>query len=46
MLQSLDVVMFKPVSSFYSKGLINHLYKTQGLVSVKTGNFFPLFWQA
>jgi hypothetical protein len=37
--------MFKPLSSSYSKGLINHLHKTQGLVSVKKGNFFPLFWQ-
>jgi hypothetical protein len=38
--------MFKPLSSFYSKGLINYLHKTQGLVSVKKDNFFPLFWQA
>jgi hypothetical protein len=45
-LQPLDVVMFKPLSSFYSKGLINHLYKTQCLASVKKGNFFSFFWQA
>jgi hypothetical protein len=38
--------MFKPLSSSYSKGLINYLYKTQGLVSVNKSNFFSLFWQA
>jgi hypothetical protein len=45
-LQPLDVVLFKPLSSSYSKGLFNDLHKTQGLVSVKKGDFFPLFWQA
>jgi hypothetical protein len=45
-LQPLDMLMFKPLSSSYSKDLINHLHKTQGLVSFKKGNFFPVFWQA
>jgi hypothetical protein len=46
MLHQLDVKMIKPLSSSYSKGLINYLHKTQGLVSIKKGNVFPLFWQA
>jgi hypothetical protein len=45
-LQPLDVVCFKPLSSAYSKELTNHLQKTQGLIPVKKGDFFPLFWRA
>ena len=45
-LQPLDVVMFKPLSSAYSKQLSTYLQKSQGLVPVKKGDFFPLFWSA
>jgi hypothetical protein len=46
MLQPLDVVMFKPLSTAHSSALTAHLYKSQGLVSIKKGDFFPLFWKA
>jgi hypothetical protein len=42
-LQPLDVVMFKPLSSSYSKELTNHLHKSQGLLAIKKGDFFSLF---
>jgi hypothetical protein len=42
-LQPLDVVCFKPLSSNYSAKLNNHLFKTQGLLAVQKGVFFPLF---
>ena len=45
-LQPLDVVMFKPLSTAYSKELSNYLHNSQGLLSVKKGDFFPLFWRA
>ncbi|KAF7572910.1 Membrane-bound metallopeptidase [Pyrenophora tritici-repentis] len=45
-LQPLDVVLFKPLSQAYSNELINHLHKAQGLVPIKKGDFFPLFWSA
>jgi DDE superfamily endonuclease/Tc5 transposase DNA-binding domain len=45
-LQPLDVVMFKPLSTAYSKALTQYLHNAQGLVSVKKGDFFLLFWQA
>ncbi len=45
-LQPLDVVMFKPLSSEYSKQLTTRLHRSKGLVPVKKGDFFPLFWQA
>ncbi|EUC42866.1 hypothetical protein COCMIDRAFT_102393 [Bipolaris oryzae ATCC 44560] len=38
--------MFKPLSTSYSNELTNHLHNAQGLVSVKKGDFFPLFWRA
>jgi hypothetical protein len=43
-LQPLDVVCFKRLSSNYSSALTNHLYRTQGLLGVQKGDFFPLFW--
>jgi hypothetical protein len=46
MLQPLDVVMFKPLSSAYSKALTKHLHNAQGLLPIKKGDFFLLFWQA
>jgi hypothetical protein len=45
-LQLLDVVMFKPLSTAYSSALTTHLHKSQGLVPIKKGDFFPLFWEA
>ena len=45
-LQPLDVVMFKPLSSSYSNELTQHLHNAQGLISIKKGDFFPLFWRA
>ncbi len=45
-LQPLDVVMFKPLSSAYSKELAEHLQRAQGLLLVKKGDFFDLFWRA
>jgi hypothetical protein len=45
-LQPLDVVMFKPLSSAYKHELTQHLHLSQGLIAVKKGDFFPLFWRA
>jgi hypothetical protein len=45
-LQSLDVVMFAPLSSAYSKEPVYYLHCSQGLLSVKKGDFFTLFWAA
>jgi hypothetical protein len=45
-LQPLDVVMFKPLSTAYSKELTTYLHKGQGLVNIKKGDFFHLFWKA
>jgi hypothetical protein len=45
-LQPLDVVMFKPLSQAYSDKLTTRLHNAQGLISIKKGDFFPLFWRA
>jgi hypothetical protein len=45
-LQPLDIVCFKALSGTYSKELTNHLQKSQGLITVKKGDFFLLFWGA
>ena len=45
-LQPLDVVMFKPLSTAYSTELSKYLHKSQGLLPIKKGEFFPLFWKA
>jgi hypothetical protein len=45
-LQPLDVVMFKPLSTAYSKELTTHLHNSQGLTVIKKGDFFHLFWKA
>jgi hypothetical protein len=45
-LQALDVVMFKSLSSQYSKKLINHTHKCLGILPVKKGDFIPLLWSA
>ncbi|KAF1973620.1 hypothetical protein BU23DRAFT_381730, partial [Bimuria novae-zelandiae CBS 107.79] len=38
--------LFKPLLSAYSKALTTYLHEAQGLLSVKKGDFFPLFWEA
>lgn len=45
-LQPLDVVMFKPLSSAYSRELTTHTHDSQARLSVNKGDFFPLFWKA
>jgi hypothetical protein len=42
-LQALDVVMFKSLSSQYSKKLTKHTHKSLGILPVKKGDFVPLF---
>jgi hypothetical protein len=45
-LPALDVVMFKFLSSQYSKKLTNYTHKSLGILLLKKGNFIPLFWSA
>jgi hypothetical protein len=45
-LQPLDVVLFKPLSQAYFNELTSYLHKTQGLIPIEKGDFFPLFWSA
>ena len=45
-LQPLDVVCFSPLAQNYSKALTDHLHNSQGLVLIKKGDFFCLFWTA
>ena len=45
-LQPLDVGCFRQLSHNYSKALVHHLQRTQGLVPVAKGDLFPLFWIA
>jgi hypothetical protein len=45
-LQPLDVVMFKPLSSQYSAKLTTIVHKSRGLLKLKKGDFFGLFWAA
>jgi hypothetical protein len=45
-LQSLDVVMFKPLSSAYTSELAHHQQHSLGYLPIKKGDFFPLFWSA
>jgi hypothetical protein len=45
-LQPLDDVCFKPLSNCYNKEVTRHLHRTQGLIPVKKGGFFSLFWRA
>jgi hypothetical protein len=44
--QPLDVVIFKPLSTAYTNALVDHLHRTQGMVTIKKGEFLPLFWKA
>lgn len=45
-LQPLDVVLFSPLSSYYSHELDRQLHQSQGLIGVKKGDFFRIFWSA
>jgi hypothetical protein len=45
-LQPLDVGMFKPLSEAYSTELSTYLQRSQGLLPMTKGDFFPLFWSA
>jgi hypothetical protein len=38
--------MFKPLSQAYSNALIAYTHQSQGLLLVKKGDFFLLFWNA
>jgi hypothetical protein len=40
------VVLFKPLSTAYSTELSTYLHRSQGLLPIKKGDFFPLFWKA
>jgi hypothetical protein len=42
-LQPLDVVMFKSLSSQYSKNLTNHTHQSLGILPIKKSDFVPLF---
>ncbi|UPX18776.1 uncharacterized protein EKO05_0009067 [Ascochyta rabiei] len=45
-LQPLDVVLFKPLSTAYSKALTTWIYKSQNKSLITRADFFRLFWQA
>jgi hypothetical protein len=45
-LQPLDVVCFKPLANAYSQKLANFTQRSQGLVPIKKGDFFLLFWDS
>jgi hypothetical protein len=40
------VVLYGPLSGEYKKELTIYLHNSQGLLTVKKGDFFPLFWPA
>lgn len=45
-LQPLDVGLFSPLATFYSKELNTFTQESQGLSQVKKRDFFRLFWLA
>jgi hypothetical protein len=45
-LQPLDVVLYGPLSKAYNKKLTTYLCNSQGLLVLKKGDFFLLFWDA
>ena len=45
-LQPLDAVLFRPLSAAYSKKLTQRFHSSKGLVPIKKGDFFSLFWDA
>lgn len=44
--QSLDVVLFGPLSKYYSAELDRHLHRTQGITRITKRDFFENFWPA
>jgi hypothetical protein len=45
-LQPLDVVLFAPLSKYYSQELDRYLQRLQGLTRVTKRDFFSIFWPA
>jgi hypothetical protein len=45
-LQPLDVVLYGSLSGAYSQELTAYLHNSQGLLTVKKEDLFPLFWTA
>jgi hypothetical protein len=45
-LQPLDVSLFSPLSTAYSKQLATWIHKTQGLTSLSKREFWSNFWPA
>jgi membrane protein involved in colicin uptake len=45
-LQSLDVVLYGPLLGAYNRKLTAYLHNSQGLLALKKGDFFLLFWGA
>jgi hypothetical protein len=45
-LQPLDVVLFAPLSKYYSQELDRYLHRSQGLTRVTKRDFFEVFWPA
>jgi hypothetical protein len=45
-LQPVDAVLFKPLSTAYSQQLTRRTQRSKGLLAVKKGSFFSLFWPA
>jgi hypothetical protein len=45
-LQPLDVVLFAPLSKYYSQELDRYLHRSQGLTRVTKRDFFGVFWPA
>jgi hypothetical protein len=45
-LQPLDVVLFKLLSTAYLAELSTTLQTSQGVLAIKKGDFFPLFWRS
>jgi hypothetical protein len=45
-LQPLNVALFAPLACAYTNKLTLYLQRSQGLLKVKKGDFFELFWRA
>lgn len=45
-LQPVDVSLFRLLSSIYSRELDIRNFQAQGLLPMKTGEFFPIFWKS
>ena len=45
-LQPLDVSLFSPLATEYTKQLTAHLHNSQGLAGVKKRDFFRLFYES